>query len=131
MTSAPTFLTIDEVLALHASRIELYGGSQGVRDRGLLESALAQPSQKFGGEYLHPDWASMAAAYLYHLVQNHPFIDGNKRTGAAAAIVFLKMNDVELRPDEQALGDVVLRVADGKVTKEEITQYFREHVGAA
>jgi death-on-curing protein len=123
----PLFLTLDEVLQLHASRIELYGGTHGVRDQALLESALAQPSQSFGGTYLHEDLAAMASAYLFHIVQNHPFLDGNKRTGAAAAIVFLKMNDVRLIPDEAALEDLVLKTAQGAVGKSEIANYFRDH----
>lgn len=84
-----TFLTVDEVLELHLEQIELFGGSAGARDLNLLESAVAQPSQQFGGEYLHEDVPAMAAAYLFHIVSNHPFIDGNKRTGTDAAIVFL------------------------------------------
>jgi death-on-curing protein len=123
----PLFLTLDEVLQLHASRIELYGGTHGVRDQALLESALAQPSQSFGGSYLHDDLAAMASAYLFHIVQNHPFLDGNKRTGAAAAIVFLKMNDVHLIADETALEQIVLGVAQGAVGKAEIAEYFRDH----
>jgi death-on-curing protein len=74
----PRFLTIDEILDLHADQIRRYGGSHGVRDRGLLDSALAMTSQAFGGQYGHPDLPAMAAAYLYHLVRNHPFVDGNK-----------------------------------------------------
>ena len=124
------FLTLDEVLQLHASRIELYGGSHGVRDQGLLESALAQPSQSFGGTYLHEDMPAMASAYLFHIVQNHPFIDGNKRTGAAAAIVFLKMNNVRLIPDEDALEQLVQAVARGEVGKSEIATFFRNHLAA-
>jgi death-on-curing protein len=123
----PLFLTLDEVLQLHASRIELYGGTHGVRDQALLESALAQPSQSFAGTYLHEDLAAMASAYLFHIVQNHPFLDGNKRTGAAAAIVFLKINDVRLIPDEAALEELVLKTAQGSVGKAEIAKYFRDH----
>src|SRR5579862_7350255 len=96
----PTFLTIDEVLELHLKQIDLFGGSAGLRDRGLLESAIDQPGQKFGGNFLHEDIAAMAAAYLFHIVCNHPFVDGNKRTGTAAAIMFLEMNEVELIADD-------------------------------
>lgn len=87
------FLDIDHAMRLHRSLIEAYGGSEGIRDVGLLHSALAVPRASFGGEFLHQDLFEMAAAYLYHIVQNHPFIDGNKRTGAAAAIIFLSMNE--------------------------------------
>jgi death-on-curing protein len=84
----PIFLTLDEVLEIHEQQIELYGGSHGVRDMNLLESALGVPQATFGGEYLHPTVGAMAAAYLFHITQNHPFFDGNKRTGANAAITF-------------------------------------------
>jgi death-on-curing protein len=87
----PWFLDIDHTMRLHRSLIETYGGSEGIREVGLLHSALATPQSSFGGEFLHRDLFEMAAAYLYHIVQNHPFIDGNKRTGAAAAIIFLSM----------------------------------------
>lgn len=76
----PLFLTLDEVLEIHQQQIDLYGGSHGLRDPGALESAVATPQCTFGDEYLHTTIWEMAAAYLYHLVENHPFIDGNKRS---------------------------------------------------
>ena len=82
------FLTVDDVLKLHQHQIDVYGGEHGVRDFGLLESALAMPQSMFGGQYLHQDIYEMASACLFHLVKNHPFIDGNKRAGAVAAYVF-------------------------------------------
>jgi death-on-curing protein len=91
----PEFLTLDEVLEIHAQQIERYGGSPGLRDPAGLESAVAQPQVSFGGEYLHTSIPAMAAAYLFHLCQNHAFIDGNKRVGANAAIAFLLINDWE------------------------------------
>ena len=91
----PLFLTLDEVLEIHAQQIELYGGSDGVRDPAGLESAVATPMATFGGEFLHSTIPSMAAAYLFHICQNHAFVDGNKRTGANAAITFLLINDWE------------------------------------
>jgi death-on-curing protein len=75
----PLFLTMDEILNLHSSRIALYGGSDGVRDIALLQSAIAMPDSGFGGEFFHSDLPAMAAAYLFHIVCNHPFIDGNTR----------------------------------------------------
>jgi death-on-curing protein len=125
--SQPWFLNIDHTMRLHRSLIEAYGGSEGVRDVGLLHSALAMPQASFGGEFLHRDLFEMAAAYLYHIVQNHPFIDGNKRVGAAAAIIFLSMNDMELMVEEDALVDLVLQVACGTVGKPEITIFLRTH----
>ena len=82
---APDFLDIEDVLELHALQLARYGGADGVRDRGLLESAVAQPQATFDGAFVHDGLFAMAAAYLFHIVQNHPFIDGNKRAGAAAA----------------------------------------------
>jgi len=88
----PRFLSVQRVLALHSLQLKLFGGSEGVRDQSLLESAIAMPATSFGGQYVHADLAEMAAAYLFHLNKNHPFIDGNKRTATAAALVFLKLN---------------------------------------
>jgi death-on-curing protein len=86
----PIFLEFDEVLEMHEELIERYGGIKGIRDQGMLQSALAQPTSGFGDDYFHKDLWEMAAAYLYHVVKNHPFIDGNKRTGAVCALAFLK-----------------------------------------
>jgi death-on-curing protein len=123
----PWFLDIDHAMRLHRSLIDAYGGVDGLRDVGLLHSALAMPQATFGGEFLHKELVEMAAAYLYHIVQNHPFLDGNKRTGAAAAIVFLAMNDFELEADEESLVTLVLQVACGTLGKPEIVAFFRNH----
>ena len=101
----PLFLDLEQVMRLHASMIERYGGTEGTRDVGLLQSAVAMPQMAYGGEYLHTDIFEMAAC-LYHIVQNHPFLDGNKRTGASAAIVFLAMNDIQIEADEDGLVDL-------------------------
>lgn len=124
----PLFLDLEQVIRLHASMIERYGGADGLRDIGLLESAVAMPQMAFGGKHLHTDIFEMAAAYLYHLVQNHPFLDGNKRAGAAAAIVFLAMNDIEIEADEDGLVDLTLSVARGESGKAEIASFFRTRV---
>ncbi len=124
----PWFLDIDHTMRLHRSLIESYGGSEGIRDVGLPHSALAMPQSSFGGEFLHRDLFEMAAAYLYHIVQNHPFIDGNKRTGAAAAVIFLSMNDMDLIVEEEALVDLGLQVACGAVGKQEVAAFMRTHV---
>jgi len=121
----PLFLDIDKVMRMHLSLIERYGGEAGLRDAGLLHSAIAMPQASFGGEFLHVDIFEMAAAYLFHIVQNHPFIDGNKRAGAAAALVFLKINDVKIEADEDAMVDLTLRVATGQAGKGEIAAFFR------
>ncbi|HEU4383352.1 MAG TPA: type II toxin-antitoxin system death-on-curing family toxin [Anaeromyxobacteraceae bacterium] len=124
----PAFLTLDEVLALHADQIQRYGGSAGVRDLGLLESAIAAPRATFGGGLLHATLPEMAAAYLFHLVRNHPFVDGNKRAGLAAAIAFLGLNDLWLDVDEDELVDRVLGVAEGRIGKAEVAVLLQKHV---
>jgi death-on-curing protein len=124
---APIFLNLAEVLEIHSDQVERYGGDTGLRDLGLLQSALAMPAAGFGGRYLHSDLYAMAAAYLVHLVQNHPFVDGNKRTGAVAAIVFLSLNGVELEADEVQLEELVLSVAQGKVGKDAVAEFIRNN----
>jgi death-on-curing protein len=125
---APLFLDIDRVMRIHLSLIERYGGQSGVRDAGLLHSAIATPQASFGGDFLHKNLFEMAAAYLFHIVQNHPFIDGNKRAGAASAIIFLYMNGVEIEADEEGLVALTLRVACGEAGKSEIADFFRRLV---
>lgn len=123
----PNFLTLDDLLDSHIEQITTYGGTQGVRDIGLLESARAQPEAQFGGQYLHTDLFEMAAAYLYHIVQNHPFIDGNKRVGLEAALVFLEINDLSLYVTDDELIELTLRTAQGLVSKTEVADFFRAH----
>jgi death-on-curing protein len=126
----PHFLDLDRVLRIHRSLIEIYGGIEGIRDIGLLHSAIAMPQASFEGAFLHRNIFEMAAAYLYHITQNHPFIDGNKRTGAATAIIFLAINDIELDADEDALVELTLNVAQGKTGKQEIAEFFRKIIHA-
>jgi death-on-curing protein len=115
---------IEDVLEIQREQIERYGGAHGLRDRGGLESALAMPQASFGGEWLHPTIPAMAAAYLFHLCQNHAFIDGNKRVGANAAIVFLFLNGWEPLFTEAELVELVLRVASSQTGKPELTDIF-------
>jgi death on curing protein len=124
---APEFLTLDEVVAIHLDQVQRYGGSLGVRDRGLLQSALAMPAATFGGQFLHADLCEMAAAYLFHLVQNHPFIDGNKRVGAVAADVFLALNKVTLTAAQDDYAELVLSVARGECSKSGVAEFLRAH----
>lgn len=121
----PLFLTLDEVLALHEDQIRRYGGISGIRDLDLLSSALGAVSASFGGDFLHGSLAEMAAAYLFYIVSNHPFLDGNKRTGLAAGLVFLKLNDVEIRAGEDELTDLVVGVAAGRVGKAEVAVFLQ------
>lgn len=123
----PDFLTLHDVMAIHRRQIELHSGSDGVRDEGLLLSALAVPQAAFFGRYAHNDIYEMAAVYLFHIAMNHPFVDGNKRTAAAAAIIFLGINDIELTADNPTLIDFVLAVAQGQKTKPQITEFLKQH----
>lgn len=122
------FLGLDEVMALHADQIDRYGGSAGVRDLGLLESAVATPESTFGGGYLHGTLPEMAAAYLFHLAQNHAFVDGNKRVAAAAMIMFVYLNERELACDEDELVELTVGVASGKKTKAEIAVFLAARI---
>jgi death on curing protein len=122
------FLSIAELQIIHERVIAAHGGSLGIRDRGLLESAASVPAAQFGGESLHADLPSMAAAYLFHLCKNHPFLDGNKRVALAAADVFLELNQFDLNTTDLELETLTLGVADGSIGKEEAIEFFRAHV---
>lgn len=124
----PWFLEVSHVLRIHQSLIETYGGLTGIRDSGLLHSAVAAPQSTFDGLYLHADLFEMAAAYFFHLVKNHPFVDGNKRTGAATAIIFLSMNDIEIEADEDGLVELTIATASGERDKTTIADFFRERI---
>jgi death-on-curing protein len=121
----PMFLTLDEVLELKAEALEHFGGQDGIRDITLIESAIATPRQTFAGEFLHADLAAMAGAYLYHLASNHGFIDGNKRVGARAAYVFLALNGCEVDFPLDQTEQLVLGVAKGEVSKDEVAAFIR------
>ena len=121
------FLDLDDVLAIHADQVARYGGTGGIRHVGLLQSALGVPRATFGGRLLHPSIPEMAAAYLFHLVQDHPFIDGNKRVGLAAVLAFLGLNDLWLESDDEELTELVLRVARGDAQKADLAIFLREH----
>ena len=121
----PSFLTLAEVVDVHADQLRRYGGQPGLRDKSLLESALAQPEASFGGEWLHPTLHDMAAAYAYHLCQNHPFVDGNKRTALARALVFLELNGAGVRDPRRSLKDAMLAVASGKMSKAALAKQLR------
>ncbi|HMN40453.1 MAG TPA: type II toxin-antitoxin system death-on-curing family toxin [Phycisphaerales bacterium] len=123
----PDFLRIEDVLRIHEDQIERYGGSPDLLDSGLLVSAVEAPRATFDGRFLHDDLFEMAGAYLFHLVQNHPFVDGNKRTGAAAALVFLDLNGIEIEIDDSALVDHVLAAAQGQIDKTDIAAFLRKH----
>jgi death on curing protein len=127
----PHFLSIDEVLGLHQRQIERYGGRPGLRDLGLLQSAVALPAASFDGAWLHGSLEEMAAAYLFHLCQNHPFVDGNKRTGAIAMVVFLVVNGLRPTLTSDELVALTLGVAAGRVTKAEAAVAIASHATRA
>ena len=122
----PVFLTLAEVIEVHVDQIRRYGGPAGLRDLGLLQSALAQPQASFAGQWLHNDLYAMAGAYAYHLCQNHPFIDGNKRTALASALVFLELNGISLLDPRGRLKNAMFRIASGKMKKEEFERLLRK-----
>ena len=123
----PRFLALDEVLAIHEHQVRKYGGSPGIRDLGLLESAIAMPKATFGGVFLHETLSEMAAAYLFHISRNHPFVDGNKRTGLACALAFLRFDGIRIRAGEDEFYDLVIGVAEGRVSKAAVAVFFDAH----
>lgn len=123
----PRFVTIDEALAWHAIAVAQYGGDPGLRDRGLLESALAQPRQAFGGEFAHAYPFGMAAAYAFHIAKNHPFIDGNKRAALMCAGAFLRMNGWDLSSTGTDAADALLSLLAGDLDKESFAVWLEDH----
>jgi death-on-curing protein len=102
-----------------------YGGTSGIRDVDLLKSALAMPEATYGGEFLHAGIFEMAAAYLFHLVKNHPFVDGNKRVGAVSALIFLALNGYDVHAPEEDFAEMVLSVARGELGKADVAVFLR------
>lgn len=117
-----------EVLAIHNASIERFGGAPGVRDEGLLESALAQPFQSFGDVELYPSHAEKAARYAFGIISNHPFCDANKRTGAAVMGAFLRMNGASFKPRADELLSVVLGTASGSVSYRELAAWISSQI---
>jgi death on curing protein len=124
--SDPVFLGVEDVFLIHEEQLAVYGGAAGVRDAGLLESAVAMPRTTAGGDFAHEDLFMMAAAYAFHIAQNQPFVDGNKRTGLLAAIVFLDLNDVTIRDPDGRLYDAMIAVAEGRLDKAGLAATLRE-----
>lgn len=120
-------LTRRQVLLLHEQLLENFGGTSGIRDEGLLDSALAAPFQTFGGQYLYPSVPAKAAQLGFGLIRNHPFLDGNKRIGAHILLVFLALNGVELDYSQQQLADVILSVAASRANAEDLLQWILQH----
>jgi death on curing protein len=124
----PKFISKSLALRIHQRQVEKFGGSQGIRDNGLLESALAQPQSAFGGQLLHPTLHEQAAAYLYHLAKNHPFIDGNKRTAYAVMETFLRLNGYTLDLDNEEAYQMVLDVAQSQLEKDALARQLEQWV---
>jgi len=123
----PFFLTLDDVLSLHEQQIRLFGGSAGIRQIDLLNSAMGNVEATFGGVFLHETLFEMAAAYLHGICRNHPFVDGNKRTAVAAALAFLGMNDIKVRASEDKFYDLVIGVAEKRISKAAVAVFLDEN----
>ena len=119
------FVPVETTIQIHDDLIDSYGGLKGIRDYGLLLSALEMPKASFGDQDLHPTLYDKAAAYLYHVAKNHPFIDGNKRTAAALALTFLEMNKTKYKINMQAYEELVVGTAEGHVLKQQISDFLK------
>jgi death-on-curing protein len=124
-------LSVEIVRDIHAEALRQFGGSEGVRDENLLASAVLTPQSSFGGKSPYADLVEIAGAYLFYLCGNHPFIDGNKRTAMMAAIVFLRLNEIEPAPDSDEWERLVLDVASSKLDRDETTRRLRKLVKAS
>ena len=121
------FFTDDEVVSFHQIQISLFGGDSSIRDRGLLSSAVSMPMQMFDGEFVHASIFEMAAAYLFHICSNHPFVDGNKRPAAMRALVFLRLHGIECTLTEDQMFELTIQVACGQHSKEVIAEHFKDN----
>jgi death-on-curing protein len=121
----PEWLDLAIVLDFHAEQLALFGGAEGIRDMGLLDSALARPVNKFA--YGEHDLAALAAAYGFGIARNHAFIDGNKRTALASIIVFLGLNGIDLNAPQEAATAMILGLAAGEVTEEDLARWISDH----
>ena len=118
-------LSVEVVQEIHAEAVAQFGGSTGIREPALLESAVAAPQASFGGEFVYKDAAEVAAAYLFFLCRNHPFVDGNKRAALGACLVFLRLNGIEPQSDGQAWEDLTLDIAASKLDRGQATKRLR------
>lgn len=124
--SDPEFLAVEDVLLLHEEQLARYGGAPGVRNPGALDSAVATPRATFGGQFVHQDLFVMAAAYAFHIAQNQPFVDGNKRAGLAAALVFLDLNGITIADPEGKLYTAMIEIAEKRLGKDGLGGLLRE-----
>lgn len=126
MQSDPVFLNLDDILQIHLDTVTHEGGGEGIRDIALIDSAVAAPKASYGGSYLHEDLAAMTAALMFALISNHGFVDGNKRVGTLAALVFRDINGVESFPPATDLEDTTMAVARGEMSREELAEWWRK-----
>jgi len=122
----PLFLTLAEVVDIHNDQIKRYGGDAGARDLGLLESAISVPQAGFGGQFLHSSLFEMAAAYAFHISENQTFVDGNKRTALAAALIFLEMNGILIKDPKDRLYDAMIKLATHRLGKKALAVLLEE-----
>jgi death-on-curing protein len=122
----PEFLDLADVLLIHEEQLARYGGSAGLRDQGLLESAVAMPQTTFGGAFVHENLFAMAASYAFHIAENQPFVDGNKRTGVLAAVVFLELNGLVVEEPPSAFYDAMIAIAERRLTKDGLADLLRK-----
>ena len=121
------YLTLENILLLHEVSIKEFGGSRGIRDMGLLESAVMQSQQSFGGSDLYPTLWDKTSILTYALYKNHPFIDGNKRTAALAMLTFTDLNGYEISVAKGEIHGIILKVADGTTSRETLTQWIETY----
>lgn len=121
----PIWLDVDEVIDMHAEQLAMFGGPEGIRDQGLLESALSRPINQWS--YGQTDMAALAAAYAFGLARNHAFVDGNKRIAFHSMMVFLRVNDIPFAPDPAHATSIILSLAAGEVSEQSLTRWIRDN----
>ena len=124
-TKEPVWLTYDQVVAMHSRQLRRFGGAPGLRDDGMLRSALERPFNKW--QYEQPDMAVFAAAYAFGFARNHAFVDGNKRIAFVAKVVFLRKNGTQFTPDPAQATKIILALAAGEVSEESLTRWIRDN----
>lgn len=123
----PRFLLFEEIVAFHYDQVTIHGGMQGIRDKHLLESAINMPQATFGGEYLYSTLFEMAAVYAHGIIKNHPFCDGNKRTGILSMMMFLQYNGVKIKFTQEEFYNLAIDIATSKLSIEEIAHILKQH----
>ncbi|MDZ8104359.1 MAG: type II toxin-antitoxin system death-on-curing family toxin [Nostoc sp. DedQUE12a] len=125
---SPKFIEKQDVLSIHSKQINLYGGLPSIRDEGFLESAISQPQATFGGEFLHPTIFEQAAAYLFHITNNHAFVDGNKRTAFDVMVTFLNLNDYELNMTSKEAEELTIQVSNNQISKQKLIEILKNYI---